>query len=562
MVSPLVTLVRQACPYLIEVCVEEWKLFQHFFLPEQTRIQQQLAMMDAAASSDTRSVFSEDSNSSMFSSASRFSHRTGASYYSSLTGGSAITMSSLHEHNIRTAASQRSDDLYSTLAGGMRVLLGSLCVLLYEALRSLVVHENDLDVLCDLVDILRNEVLLEGIRSRGDSASAFTPVVHRMIQDVQERLIYRSSIYIREEIKNFQPTPADLNYPDILLPPPSQDEPSPSAPVAVSTVTEPDAGETSATTVSVTPPRKPAVPPISISSSNNTTGSLAPPIRTMYSTWYPPLEKTLNFLSKLYRVVETGVFEGLAQAAVSVCTQSFLTASQKISEQKGVVDGQLFLIKHLLTLREQISPFDVSFCTTEKMLDFSHIREGLSRFLRGQSGFKLWNLIFDIMSSTKPRIFENHIDSRKDLEKQLKVICESFILNSTKMSFDPIIIFLKRIADQQAANTTAATSSNTPESECPQNLKIEEIKTIWEKVARCFDESLRPLDTKMTLYLANPVTQAILFRPIKATLLDTYQQFQRIVTSNLPPEEYLPLGMWTLDELALQLDTLAPAPPM
>lgn len=41
------------------------------------------------------------------------------------------------------------------------------CNMLYEGLRSLVIHENDVDILCDVIKILRDEILIESVKPRG-----------------------------------------------------------------------------------------------------------------------------------------------------------------------------------------------------------------------------------------------------------------------------------------------------------------------------------------------------------------------------------------------------------
>ena len=49
-----------------------------------------------------------------------------------------------------------------------------------------------------------------------DQLQAFHQVVSQMLQDVQERLVFRSNIYIRDEIRGYLPSSGDLAYPEKL----------------------------------------------------------------------------------------------------------------------------------------------------------------------------------------------------------------------------------------------------------------------------------------------------------------------------------------------------------
>lgn len=49
-----------------------------------------------------------------------------------------------------------------------------------------------------------------------EQLGAFETVCSQMLEDVQERLVYRTHIYIRADILGYSPAGGDLAYPDKL----------------------------------------------------------------------------------------------------------------------------------------------------------------------------------------------------------------------------------------------------------------------------------------------------------------------------------------------------------
>lgn len=154
---------------------------------------------------------------------------------------------------------QSEYDLYQmffhTFSTAMRNLLESFGDTLYTQLRPLFIRAQEVELLCSAAHVLKSEILFS-IKEKGESVQAFLGVINRILEDIQERLIFLSQKFILDHISTFYPAPADLDYPKRL---------------EVQDVTKE---------------------------------------ANLYAHWYPTLEKTLMFLSRLYMSIDVSGLPG------------------------------------------------------------------------------------------------------------------------------------------------------------------------------------------------------------------------------------------------------------
>ncbi|XP_062521592.1 conserved oligomeric Golgi complex subunit 3-like isoform X2 [Corticium candelabrum] len=405
---------------------------------------------------------------------------------------------------------------FSLHSAALESLLDSLSCLLYDVLRPHIIHIHHLETLAELCSILKVEMLEDHVQQKPAELSVFGSVVAQMLEDIQERLVYRAQLYVNTDIKSYNPSPGDLAYPEKLQ-------------VEMKT----SKGKRGSTSLE------------SGSEGYDLAAADQP------GMWYPTLRRTLMCLSKLYRCINKPIFEGIAQEALAECIQSLKVASNAIVSKKSAIDGQLFLIKHLLILKEQIAPFDVTFAVKEVSLDFTKLRVAAKGLLsQGSRLFALnqQNAFLEFLLEGQPQLTENYLDSKKDVDNQLKRLCEEFIETVSHFLAESLKLLLAKV---DAVTQMAAKSGSTVQLKTHVFATPEKVHEVVSENYKNLRARLPPLLEKMSLYLANKDTEYILFKPIKANVHQAYRQLNKIVTENFGEEEQQIIGCPSTDEVSV-----------
>ncbi|XP_053667552.1 conserved oligomeric Golgi complex subunit 3 [Anopheles marshallii] len=428
------------------------------------------------------------------------------------------------------------------------IYMEGLCTILYDTLRPYIIRIDHLETLAEICSILKVEMLDEHVSYSPESLEAFAKIVYQLLQDVQERIGFRAQNYLESDIRNYRPSAGDLAYPEKLemmesialslqenqhLPPQLRRADSRSS----------IASGMSLASLETTPPT--TDPALKVRSGNSPAD--------LHGMWYPTVRRTLVCLSRLYRCIDKAIFQSLSQQALAHCIHSVSTAAGQIAQNRTTIDGELFEIKHLLILREQIAPFRVDFTAKETSLDFSKVRTAAYELLQKRKQlFSLGsnNALLEFLLDGTPQVREQLLDSRKDVDRQLKMVCETFIKDATKQLVGPVLTFIEAAQNHlrnqpsggktvtaagSAAPSTAATGSGQSTGMALRMASFaapQQISSIIQECLRNIKSKLAGLQRSMQLYLANKDTEFILFRPIRNNIIGAFVKLEQILMLN------------------------------
>ena len=379
---------------------------------------------------------------------------------------------------------------------GLYDFLESMCEPLYDYLRPRIVHESRLSKLCSLVTLLQTRYMHDEEEDGAPDLTQldFSLLVQSALEDTQTRLLFRAQAMLREEIENYKATPSDLEYPRNTSRPPTS-----------ASVAAPLSGRRS---------NKPTTPNLKSpeivdedNSDHETSSfpwSLASRNAILLQNTYPTLPKAIRLLSRIYRLVNSSVFDDLAHQIVHQTTISLANASALIAKKSSLADGQLFLLRHLLLLKSQIVAFDIEFVTPDVSFDFSGVANTFYE-LRERGGlfnYRNWLKLFST-DGLLPRVVENMLDAKVELDGQLRNVINDFT---------------RRFAETLTAGLPL-----------PQNGKTTKDKTKVEDAVSSTRKTLETevpvLRAKLEQYLDDQRTRETLVAAVEDQVVQIYETF-------------------------------------
>lgn len=391
--------------------------------------------------------------------------------------------------------------------------LESLCDYLYDDLRPRILHETRLTTLCEVCTVLQALTVLdvtelpdeppdelsvdtEHSKPNGIGKLHISRLLQMVLQDAQTRLFFKAQAVIQTDIRNYIPKQEDLAYPDKLI-----------------EVRRPESQ-------------------FDIKEKEAVSRLFQLPSLDRKETWYPTVQRTVWVLSQLHDYVKPAIFEDIAQEAVGLCRQSLISSSSILSQRNapaGALDGELFLVRHLLILKEVANTLAVAGKDDQNRtgLGDMSVPDTVTSILSKTTAL-LPEALF--ASLGMPRGHERIRDTKHDIDQDLKRACQNVISLCSKPLCEPLREWVDRV---RAFN---ASRSVPPHPNQPKPLLTEQAwatqsvaEELHERFVEACERDLRISVARLRLYLEDNRTVSILLTHVKEAIVDGYMTYRDTV---------------------------------
>lgn len=292
-----------------------------------------------------------------------------------------------------------------------------ICGSLYDTIRQRVIRETDINMLCELTTLLLaykesgEQEDFDDVDSIGqnsdldtsegpDSPDAiridFYALFKPVLQDVQARLLFRVQAYVDQEIVRHVPRDQDLYGLSHRRGNQRRN----------ASVTSESAKEIKGQTREYDP-------------------------ENLFREWYPPMRKAVALLSQIYQLVSSTIFDDLAHRIVHECLSSLQLAYTLATTRIGRLEADLFLLKHLLILRHQITEFDIEYVPADVRIDFSGLAEVFTLVRTEGVSWNTSNLL-NLAQISVPKVVNNMFDAKEELYAKVRNTIHDFTEEAVK----------------------------------------------------------------------------------------------------------------------------------
>ncbi|KAJ7223524.1 Sec34-like family-domain-containing protein, partial [Mycena pura] len=408
---------------------------------------------------------------------------------------------------------------FSTGEEQLYLYLENLCDYLYDDLRPRILHEPRLTALCEVCTVLQALMVLDVSalsdsdddnddgelaldldqlkrKKKGLGHLQISHLLEMVLQDAQTRLFFKAQSVIQSDIRYYVPKPEDLAYPDKLV-----------------DVSRAPASE-------------------SLKEKENFSHLFRLPGLGKQETWFPTVQKTVWVLEQLHNFVNPAIFADIAQEAVTLCRQSLILASDMIKRAgspSSALDGTLFLVRHLLILKEITHVLDLAQRDGE---DYKYgVTDTLASMLNKTTSL-LPGALF--ASLGMPRAEEGIRDAKNGIDHDLKRVCEKVIEECAAPLCAPLRTWLDQI-DAHNARRARAHEPGAPAAALDSEALAQGTAEALERGFRAACErDLRASAARVRLYLADPADQGpaqgrtagVLLQHVRERAADEYARFR------------------------------------